>query len=317
MSSSLSTPGDYPKFQPSKEPALTDSEVVDAVAELNVSDFTKKFPVRDRNYADPAIGLQTIGLVSFIPAKGATPNSKGIYGFAKLRGNYSTEDEANQRAEMLIKDVDSTHIIYHAYVGRPFPLTNSKSYAAETSEVDIRKDTTESVSAAIKGQKKEDQKLAEEIKSREHELMEDVSGNRPQADIDLDEYITLNVKKAQLSWTYLEHVNKIKELKNLIIKTRRELEGADVEHPTFKDNFYQKYTGARTKSGLTNDLTEDQKQGGFMRYLVNDVPLPGIDLSDDMMDNLVEMDAVDTKKVRVLELKSSTEKPKKVYEDEM
>jgi len=95
------------------------------------------------------------------------------------------------------------------------------------------------------------------------------------------------------------------------------MEGADVEHPTFKDNFYQKYTGARTKSGLTNDLTEDQKQGGFMRYLVNDVPLPGIDLSDDMMDNLVEMDAVDTKKVRVLELKSSTEKPKKVYEDEM
>ena len=31
--------------------------------------------------------MQRIGLLSFVPAKGATPNSKGIYGFAKMRGN--------------------------------------------------------------------------------------------------------------------------------------------------------------------------------------------------------------------------------------
>ena len=233
------------------------------------------------------------------------------------------------KAEELIRDHDSANIIYHTYVGRPFPLTNSKKYAAETSEVDIRKDTTEAVSSKIKEQKKEDQQVAEEMKSRQQELMDDVSGNRPQEDIDLDEYITLNVKKAQLSWTYLEHVNKLREVRDLIVKARREVVEADKAHPTFRDSFFEKYNSARGKSGLETDINEDQKQNGFLRYLVEDVTLPGIDEVDALIDGLVQLETVDQKRVEITpiteadkEEKSSSDEtaaqtPKKVYEDDM
>ena len=318
-SSSLTTPGDAPAFQATTAPPLTVGEAGEAIADLNITTFTKKFPVVDRNYADPALGLQTFGLVSFIPAKGATPNKRGIYGFAKLRGNFATEGEANQRAEMLIKDVDSVHTIYHTYVGRPFPLTVSKDYAAETSEVDIRKDTTESVSAAIKGQKDEDKKKAEEIKSREQELMEDVSGDRPQEDIDLDEYITLNVKNAQLAWTYLEHIKKIKEIRSVILSTRKQVKGADAAHPSFREKFFEKYSNAREKSGLTTNMEEDAKRDGFMRYLIEDVPLPGIDMSDELTDTIIQAEDPDRNVVAIhdVTLKEEDTKPlKKIYEDD-
>ena len=312
-----------------KAPPLTNDETAAAVAENSATEFIKKFPRVDRNFADPSISLQSIGLISFIPAKGAKPNDKGIYGFAKLRGNYASEEEANAKAEELIRDHDSANIIYHTYVGRPFPLTNSKKYAAETSEVDIRKDTTEAVSSKIKEQKKEDQQVAEEMKSRQQELMDDVSGNRPQEDIDLDEYITLNVKKAQLSWTYLEHVNKLREVRDLIVKARREVVEADKAHPTFRDSFFEKYNSARGKSGLETDINEDQKQNGFLRYLVEDVTLPGIDEVDALIDGLVQLETVDQKRVEITpiteadkEEKSSSDEtaaqtPKKVYEDDM
>ena len=110
---------------------LTEEEVSNAMFELNNKDFTDKFPRVDRTYADPPPPMQTIGLVSFTPAKGAKPNENGIYGFAKLRGNYPNTEEAEQRAEFLIRNVDSYHQIYHTYVGRPFPITASSSDIAE------------------------------------------------------------------------------------------------------------------------------------------------------------------------------------------
>ena len=293
-------------------PPLTNDEVVAAVSENSAVDYIKKFPRIDRIFADPVITNQMIGLVSFVPAKGAKPNDKGIYGFAKLRGNYMTEEDANTRAETLIRDIDSANIIYHTYVGRPFPLTNSRKYAAETSEVDIRRDTTEAVSSKIKEQKADDQKKAEEMKDRQQELMDDVSGNRPQEDIDLDEYITLNVKKAQLSWTYLEHLKKLREVRDLIIKTRTEVVEADKVHPDFRDSFFDKYNGARGSSGLETDLSEDQKQNGFLRYLVEDVSLPGIDEVDELVTQITELETIDQKRVDVVVI----EKPEKPEDED-
>ena len=43
----------------------------------------------------------------------------------KVRGSYETEDEADARAETLIRTVDSYHKIFTAFVGKPFPATTS------------------------------------------------------------------------------------------------------------------------------------------------------------------------------------------------
>ena len=124
LESSLSAPSDRnreTKWRPDqKSPPLTETQVDNALKTLNSSTFVEKFPKIERRYADPPVELQRYGLISFVPAKGATPNKNGIYGFAKLRGNFNTSTECNERAEYLIRNVDSYHQIYHAYVGRQF-----------------------------------------------------------------------------------------------------------------------------------------------------------------------------------------------------
>jgi hypothetical protein len=270
--SSLTTPQDRDqvnKWKPDQtSPSLTIQESENAIKELNNTAFTSKFPRVDRTYADPVLTLQTIGLVSFIPAKGATPNEKGIYGFAKLRGNFQTEAEASQRAEFLIRNVDSYHQIFHTYVGRPFPLTNSSDYSATTDEIDIRKDTAQSISTDLRSKKSEDEQAMKEIKEREKQLLEE--SKREEAD-PYDNYITLRVKKAQLSWTYLEHQKKMAEVKEILIKTRKDIEDLDGEFPEFKDSYYEKYVQARKDAGLKE--SQEQLQTNFMKYLVEDADL--------------------------------------------
>lgn len=275
---SLTAPSDRDRenrWRPEQGAAsLTEEEVKVAVETLDNTSFISKFPRVDRTYADPPIPLQTFGLVSFTPAKGATPNTNGLFGFAKLRGNYASELEAKQRAEAIIRNIDSYHQIYHTYVGRPFPITASSKYSAETDEIDIRKEMTASVSQSIKSKKQKENKEMEEIKQREEALL--AESRRDPEDVDpYDEYITLRVKKAQLSWTYLEHTKKIAEVKDIIIKTRARLEELEKKDSEFKEKYYAKYVKAREDVGLTMD-TEKAGQN-FMKFLVEDAVLPGID----------------------------------------
>lgn len=264
--------------------ALTESEVKDAMESLNNTTFVRKFPRVDRTYADPPVPMQNIGLISFTPAKGATPNENGVFGFAKLRGNYATNIEADQRAEFLIRNVDSYHQIYHTYVGRPFPITTSSEYSAETCEVDIRRETTQAVSSNIKKQKDEEQKTVRDMKEREEILLneskkarEDDGQGEPTID-SYDEYITQRVKKAQLSWTFLEHLKKLKEVRDVIIKTRDVISKMDIEYPEYKETYFNKYMEARRNTGLDEKIRETQDN--FFMYLVEDVDLPTIDTDE-------------------------------------
>jgi hypothetical protein len=279
--SSLTAPEDRDlshKWMPDQaSPALTLTEGNEAVKVLKNTDFTDKFPKIDRTYADPAIQLQTYGLISFVPAKGASPNKRGIYGFAKLRGNYGTLEECSQQSEYLIRYVDSYHHIFHAYVGRPFPLTESSSFSAETEEVDIRKETTESISKSIKEKKQEDEREIRDIKNREKQLLEDSKKaiNDELSDDPYEVYITTRVKKAQLIWTYLQHKEKIEEIQSLIVKTKKELSDLDGEYPEFNDTYYERYMNARQESGLDTDKNETENS--FIKYLVEDVNIPEVD----------------------------------------
>jgi hypothetical protein len=269
---SLTSPEDRDienKWKPDQSsPHLTSSEAQEAISVLDNKSFTDKFPRIDRTYADPAISMQHIGLISFVPAKGATPNENGIFGFAKLRGNYPTEMEASQRAEYLIRNVDSYHQIYHTYIGRPFPITSSSKFSAETSEIDIRKETAKTISQNVKDKKDEEQKIIQEIKEKEDRLIQESK----REDVDpYEEYITTRVKKAQLIFTYLEHQKKMEEIKNILIKTRKTVSDMDEKYPEFKDSYYKKYMDARRDAGIKE--TEEDSQSNFIKYMVEDVDL--------------------------------------------
>ena len=256
-------------------PALSENEVNLAMSELNNTAYTEKFPRVDRTYADPPPPMQTIGLISFTPAKGATPNENGVFGFAKLRGNYNTPQEADQRAEFLIRNVDSYHQIYHTYVGRPFPITASSKYSAETSEIDIRKEATQAISSNIKDKKVEEQKNVDDIKKREEALLAETKNIEENGVDPFDEYITLRVKKAQLLWTYQEHIKKLEEVRGIILKTRDSISVMDEKYDDFKDKYFDKYMKAREDAGIKD--TQEELQSNFMAFLIEEKEVPGLD----------------------------------------
>lgn len=276
----LTAPSDRNRNIPYKTtpslPPLNENETKAAMDELNVTSYVKRFPNIERRYADPAVDLQKIGLISFVPAKGATPNEKGVFGFAKLRGNFATELEANERAEYLIRNIDSYHQIYHTYVGRPFPITLSSDYSKEVSKVDLRKEMTKDISYDVKTKREKEEQDIEDIKRREQELLSEAKRKEENPDdpeLVLDEYITLRVKKAQLTWTYIETEKKMKEMVTILAKTRKDIEEMEEKNPENKEKYFEKYMNSREKAGLDLATHKDN----FIKYMVEDFDLPAVD----------------------------------------
>jgi hypothetical protein len=271
----LTTPSDRNrevKFKlDSNAPPLTDEQTNLAMSELNITSYVERFPQVERRYADPPISLQKIGLVSFVPAKGATPNKEGIYGFAKLRGNFDTGIEADERAEFIVRNIDSYHKIFHTYVGRPFPLTVLSDYTENVQEIDLQKEITSAIGDDIKKKRQKEQQDMEDIKKREQELLSDVK--KEEEDID-DRYTTLRVKKAQLVWTYVETEKKMKQMCGLIAKARKEREELDEKQPELKEKYYNKYMQARRDAQFPEDKIKDDES--FMKYLVEDLKIPAV-----------------------------------------
>jgi hypothetical protein len=262
---SLTTPGDQDDSTP-KEPyqALNESQVREAVSNLVVNDFVKKFPRTENFFADPVYNNQVYSLHSFVPAKGATPNKDGIYGMVKFRGSFPNLDEANMRAEWLIRNSDSYHQIFTGYVGRPFPLTLNTRYTSETKEIDIKQQVVENVSSDIKSRREKEKKEIDEIKEREKKLLEDVS--KP---VDpYEKYTTLRVKKAQLTWTYNETRKKMEQMQESILRTRKEIEEMDAEDGDYSAQYMERYRKAREESGLKEDT-----DSSFMKYMAEDIDL--------------------------------------------
>jgi len=243
---------------------LTEADVKQAMAENNVNVFTRRFPKVEKFYADPVVHGQIYSLVSFVPSRGATPDKDGVFGMLKVRGTFATEDEAMLRAEYLVRNVDSYHSIYHTYVGRPFPLAASNKYISDTVEIDIKKKVTEETSAQIRQKRDAERQTIKEIEEKEKELLSDVA-KKPEEIDPIDTYTELRVKKAQLSWTYLETLKKMNEMKANIIKAREELVKMDADHPECRAEYMTRYKDARKKSGLP------ETDESFMKYLGDDL----------------------------------------------
>lgn len=262
---------------------LNSEQTRQAMTELYDTNYVTKYPRVDRTYADPPMPMQNFSLVSFIPAKGAKPNDNGVFGFCKVRNTFNTEEEARQRAEYLIKNIDSYHQIFTVYTGRPFPITSDSRYSAEVTEIELKKETAKTISEEVKEKKQTEKEEIKTIMQREKELLALSKKNQeqlktPEAEIPktkddiYENYITLRVKKAQLSWTYLEHIRKMEEVKQAILNARSDIVELDLEYPDFKDSFFEKYMEARRDSGL--DETREQAQDTFIKYLVEDAELP-------------------------------------------
>lgn len=274
--SSLTTPLDRSKevkWRPDiSRKELSEEQTEQAMSDLFIDTFTKTYPKSESVYRDPPLGMQTFALISFIPAKGASPNEQGMYGMAKIRGTFNTETEAQARAEEIIRKYDSYNAIQTCYVGLPFPLTTSRDYAAEKSDVEMKKDIAVSMSNHVKEKRASEEKQIQEIRTQEEKLIEDCKKTKEDP---VDEYTMLKVKKAQVTWTYLESLKKIESMKAIIIKARESILEMEKENPEFKEVYMEKYLKARESAGL--DLKDpnrkEQSEDSFIKYLVEDVDL--------------------------------------------
>jgi len=260
---SLISPSDKQGNIRSKNNTFTDEEVEILHDKLNKD--VRDLQV-DKYYADPNQFGQNIALVSFIPSSGSKPDKDNIYGMMKVRGIYGTEEEANERAEFLIRNVDSYHEIFHCKVGRPFPITDSNEFANTVKSIDIRKKTTELISEDILNKKRQEKEEMMGIEEREKNLLEESKKAQAGEKIDIfDEYITMNIKRAQLLWTYKETNDKLKQMKESYLSSIERIKEIDIEHPEYKDQYKEKYMEARRQAGIPDE------KNSFVEYLALDI----------------------------------------------
>ena len=237
---------------------LTDKEFIAAKNELVNKDHLIVYPKNEKAFADPSIDGQLYSLISFYPSTGATPDKDGIYGMVKVRGTYGDLDSCDNRSEYLIKNIDSVHSIYYAGVGKPFPITCSSKYSKDINKVKIQEKMVEE---KMKRESKQEQEIRE-IKEREAEIMK--QNQKPVEVSDIDKYITLKVKKAQLVHTFLNMKNKMKEIKSKILDTRDEIEFFDDRNNDLSNMWLDKYNQSLKSVNIT------QQKDSFIKYLEDD-----------------------------------------------
>lgn len=254
---------------------LSETETEEAMAAL-VKDIT--FTQVERRYADPELKNQKIVLVSYIPSSTARPDEDGIYGMMKVRGVFATEDEANEHSEFLIRNTDSVHAIYHAYVGRPFPITTKTGYENEIKNIDIRKKNIELISQDILNKKRKEKEDMEEMQKREADLLEESKRNAEgKGDDPFDVYITEQVKRAQLLWTYKETKAKFTQMRKSFLASCQRIREFEAEDNTFLERYKERYFQARQQAGLKDENDEES----FLKYL-------GVDMIPEIAEDMTE-----------------------------
>lgn len=250
------------KVTDSKHPSLTESETSMAVKDLYVSDYVNpyKYPRVNRKFVDPINSSDPrFALFSFIKA----PESEhDIYGVAKIRGVFYTQQEADDRAEEIVRNVDSCNSIFTCIVGVPFPLV-CHGYSHSTSEIDLKEKVETTISENVRRKRNEEQKEITAINEREKRLVEDVHPEKVKNDEDA--YIEQRVKLAHLKYAIDEHEKKMNECSALKSKVTKFLIDESIVHPDFEQTYLKKYMSARREA----NIPEDTDMSGFMRYMAD------------------------------------------------
>lgn len=249
--------------KPIPAPPLTDEQTRLALGDLFVR---LRYPKMERKLVDPAIDGQSTALFSFVPAKGAKANKKGVFGFAKFRGAFRTDEEAAERAEYIVREVSDLDTIYHVDMGVPFPVTVSSDYSAKVEKVDTTKEASKAYAAETKAKKALEKKEIDEVKARQENL--ESESEKEISDV-TERYSMLRAKKAQLVWTYIETEKKMKEYQRSIISTIADIKAIDDVDPGPQKAFLAKYIAKRRAVGIS----EEKLRESMFRYMLEDAKL--------------------------------------------
>jgi len=241
------------------EPMLEGENVINAISDLYV---TKPYPKINRKFIDPPMqGEPRFALFSYVKAPDVAADKDGFFGVAKIRGVFYTADEADKRAEELIKSVDSVNSIFTCMVGVPFPLVCS-GHATETTEVDLQQKTEVAITENAREKRQKEQKEMDEIKERRENLMKDVD---PNIDKSEDTYVEQRVKLAHLKFNISEHEIKRKECIELKAKVLAYLIEKSKLNPEYEETYMKRYKEGRRAA----HIPEDTDLTGFMKFMAD------------------------------------------------
>lgn len=260
ITSSLTAPWD--------RDTLTSEEVAFARQKLYDMSYLEKFPMREKTFCDPIYNSQNFCIHSFVPSKGATPDSRGVFGFMKCRGTFTDKHEAKCRAEFLLKYHDSYHAMQTGYCGKPFPVcVDSRKYCETVDEVDIKEHAKSTINEDLLEKRREEKKQIDEIKEREKKLLEE--SKEDYKEDPMERYTTLHVKRASIMDTYERTKKHLEELKRIIVNTRKEIKIMDKENRMYKKEYKDKYLRTREELGLPID--DEAMASSALRYIIDDV----------------------------------------------
>jgi hypothetical protein len=239
-----------PALQPSA-PALVAEDLQAAGALVNKKFVELTFPRVQRFRVDPPINQQNYySLHSFTPAPGAKADKDGCFGVFKIRGVFGNLQEADAWAEHLIRSVDSLHEIHIGYVGKEFPLTLDPLYFSETHEVDMKKKMDDVERAHAKTVREKDQEDMETLKRREKELLDSSKKSPEEAKEDIDHYISLRVKCANILHVRDETLAKLEKFDQTRQETMAEIAEMDQAHPEYANDYLAKFKKSLDEVGI-------------------------------------------------------------------
>jgi hypothetical protein len=258
----------HESWKPSKAKPLTEEELEYAYSDLYIDKYIKV----DRKFTDRQIRGQNYALFSFNPSNGAQPDTDGVYGFIKVRGAFNRIEEAEEKSKELIQYF-SANQIFVCEIGSPTPLQHRLENKENVVEVDHPdRDSEENLKYAdlVKDQTTKEKQQIEEIKKKVEYLKEDVTKD-PNEKEPLQIYLELNQKRATGAYLYTQHLEKLEEMKTIVLRARKQIADMDEEYPDLKNEFMDHYRKTCEECGINK--AEDNMAVMIKKYFGEDPDL--------------------------------------------
>ena len=229
------------------------------------------YPKVVRSQIDEPINNQTVGCVSYMlfDEPKELRNGSKVYGFLKLRGNWSTQEQAEAQASKIIREMDSKNKIRLAPIGHWLPITEEDAFCKEQVDVKTKEDEIALRDKAVREKIAKQKKIMREIREREEELK---SGDIYDDPTSLTYYSMRRVTEMKL----VESRDKIKEQLNSIQgtlnKVRQELKQLELKSPEYKDQWIDRYNEERKKGGLPDFIPAEDLFDEYEKVTLEELP---------------------------------------------
>jgi hypothetical protein len=223
----------------------------DAVGKAAVEGQMVYYPKVVRSNADNPIPGQSMGCLSFMlfrePHK--PKNGKPVYGFVKLRGNWTDQSQAENHSMKIIQEMDSKFPVRIGPVGTWLPITEESGFNKETKELDLE-NMDEYKKEAMRERREEEVRIKRELREKEDEVKH--GGDIYDDPLSLDFYTMKRVTDQRLREMLDIKRKGLISLENKIVITQKILKRLEKEKPEYREQWIDRYNEKRREGGITD-----------------------------------------------------------------